>query len=232
MAALAPGHRDKRGNGVLLYLIPAHLAVTLPAGLTLGTMLGMGGRTISPRLATALLAVSLVSSVASFLNVAWITPTAYQAFRETVTGRDPTMGVAELNLVELSRRTESSVGARIWTREYARSVSMAYHRLWALSGTPLVLTLFALSVVSRRRVGRLSAGIAACMGIVSYALLVMYGSYLGRQGLMAPPLAMWLPNIGIMVASVVLLGVILGAITPMDVFRPDIASAPQCLGVS
>jgi lipopolysaccharide export LptBFGC system permease protein LptF len=193
---------------LVVYLIPAQLPLTVPAGLTLGTTVGLAGRTISRRMLAVLVFVGFASSVASFLTLDWIVPTTNQAYREAVVGYAVARGNNELSFREARARIESAARAGMSASDavrYIRTERTRYYARWAITATPLLLTLFSLAVVTRRRFGRLRAGVAGCLGIVGYAFFFTLGAYLGLNGFMPPLLAAWLPHIAIFATSVAVL---------------------------
>lgn len=71
----------------VLYLIPQALSLAVPVWLALGIPLGFRARARARRFTGAVVALGIVCAVASFGNVAWITPASNQAFRVSVSGR-------------------------------------------------------------------------------------------------------------------------------------------------
>ena len=81
-----------------MYLIPQALVFAVPVGLALGVLYGFGGRVVSRRLTGAVLAIAIVSSLASFGNVGWIVPAANQAFRVSAVGGNPMKGMKTVSV--------------------------------------------------------------------------------------------------------------------------------------
>jgi hypothetical protein len=143
------------------------------------------GRVVSVRLKTAILALALAGSVGSLAATAWMIPAAGQAFEEHVrlrTGKEVTgtKGAVAISTKEL-RRTFDSLALSSRARE-ARKMAFAYYLRWALPGAPLlVLALFALAVMPRRRVRRWTPAAAACGACLLYYVFLLAADFVTRE---------------------------------------------------
>src|SRR5688500_2020511 len=96
------GQRDARLERLILYLVPSMLTLSVPAGLAIGAAVGLSQRERSRRLLAAIGLVALLSSLASLVNIAWVTPIANQSYRAEVIGDVLVRkGQNELTLTEL-----------------------------------------------------------------------------------------------------------------------------------
>jgi lipopolysaccharide export LptBFGC system permease protein LptF len=183
----------------LVYLTPQVLTVSIPMALTIGVVYGLRNRRIATRLVVALLTIAMVCSVASFAMSAWAVPASNEAFRvwgaQRFGGVSQTRrGINELSLGELSRQIESSRHGAAGVLGDVRVLAFTYHYRWALSCAPLVLALLALSIAARRRVGRLTMGVAAFCVFLSYYVLLFGGRALALTGVVPAYAGAWLPN--------------------------------------
>src|SRR6185503_13604332 len=89
-----------------LYLIPQALPVSIPFGLAFGILWGLRRIAASPRSRTLILLLATIASVASFSMLAWVVPTANQAFRVSMIGHPLPKGANELTLGELRQLLE------------------------------------------------------------------------------------------------------------------------------
>jgi lipopolysaccharide export LptBFGC system permease protein LptF len=194
---------------LVMYLIPAVLVLSVPVGLSLGTTLGIGGQSISRRLAIALLMIGFGLSVASFVMVDRVVPVTNQAYREAWFGSSGVQrGSRELTLAELRARLKSYPRAGLGAAEAARRMRVEerdYYWRYAAIGIPFVFTLFALAIVGCRRFGRFGGGCAGLLGLVVWCLLTMTLPHVPRDGFWPPMFAAWLPHIAIIATSVALL---------------------------
>jgi hypothetical protein len=192
-----------------IYPIPQAIPLAIPVGLTLG-ILAAFRRVASSRRARALvLVLAMASSAASFTMLAWVVPTANQAFQLAMVGRPVVKGLNELTLAELGERLRAGAHAGIALAPPTdnRRLERTYHSRWALSCAPLVLALFAISVTGRRQRGRLALGLIGGASIVGYFALLY--SALALQGDHTVPVFAfaWAPNVVFVLMSVALITV-------------------------
>jgi hypothetical protein len=162
---------------LIVFLVPSTLALGLPAGLAIGAALGAAQRAQSRRVIKAICLVALVSSMASYVNVAWVTPHANQSFREEVIGGFVQRGNGEMSLTEL----RNSPGE-----------AFLFHLRLALAVAPLTFAVFGLVVATRgwrRSIAVAVAGTAA----VSFVVMLNLGRMWSKQGVLPPHVAAWLP---------------------------------------
>jgi hypothetical protein len=191
---------------LVMYLMPAALVLSVPVGLSLGTILSMGGRSISRRLVIALLLIGVGLSVASSVVMDRIVPVTNQAYREAWLGRSGVQrGSRELTLAELRARLESYPGAGLGAAEAARRMRVEegdYYGRYAVIGIPFVFTLFALAIVGCRRFGRFGSGCAGVLGLVVWYVLEGALPHVPRDGFWPPMFAAWLPHLAIIATSI------------------------------
>jgi hypothetical protein len=182
-----PGSVDPK---VPLYLAPQGLPGALALGAMLGILFGLEGRQVSRRVAGCLLALALAASVGSFVDLAWITPAGNQAFRAAASG-NPGLTRTELALGEL------------WQFSSPDSL-LNFHTRLALGCLPLVLAVFALSIVRMKPLGRWTLGIAAVATVVGYYTVLYGGRSMALDGRVPAYAAAWLPNVTFVLISVAL----------------------------
>jgi hypothetical protein len=197
-------HNSQAGTArLLLYLIPQALPIATTFGATLGILFGIGGRVFSRRVAEGVVALALIASALSFVNLGWITPAANQAFRVAVAGRtDVPKGPPELTLGELSREIaivdRNPSEAPPWYRgnvpRYVMDLAFNYHWRWALSVSPVVFALFALSIAAGGSLKRWVLGIAGFAAFLGYYTLLYGGRELVLSGTMPAYVSAWFPN--------------------------------------
>lgn len=186
--AWRPGGLDRR---LLLYLAPQAFPLALAVGVTLATVFAIGGRACSGRATAWLVAIGVVASVISFIDLAWITPAANQAFRVAVSGnRDLVRGAPEMTLGELWQVASPDA-----------AVAFHFHTRWALAVSPLVLVVFAWSTV-KATARTWAAGCAAVGAFVAYYMLLYGGQRLTLVGHLPAPGAAWLPNVVLVMIAV------------------------------
>ena len=187
--------------GVVLTLIPQALAIAVPVGAMLGILFGLHDGVLSRRLSSAIVVLSVICSAASFANLAWMVPSANHSFRLLVAdrlGANPQTvqkGPNELTLDELGRRIQSLRSGVTAAPRDVHQLEGSYYSRWALAFAPLVLALLALSIVSRRSVGRPMLSVAACVACFGYYVLLYLARALAVSGEMPSVLVAWLPNV-------------------------------------
>jgi hypothetical protein len=181
------------------YLLPATLAFSVPIALAIGTTLGMSRRPRSSRLIAAILLIAAVTSIFSLANVGWLTPAANQLYREKTSERvmgarrPVSRGHNELTLTELRQSNEGP---------YALRAPFAYHARLALAAAPLTFAIFSLVIATRRHLARWAAIIVASAGVVCYFLISI--SRNTDWGLLPASLAAWLPQILLVMATILI----------------------------
>ena len=104
-------------------------------------------------------------------------------------------GPNELTLDELGRRIQSLRSGVTAAPRDVHQLEASYCSRWALAFAPLVLALLALSIVSRRSLGRLMLSVAACVACFGYYMLLYLARALGVSGEMPAVLVACLPNV-------------------------------------
>jgi len=185
-----------------VYLVPQAFSLALTMGATLGIVFGLGGRPFSRRVGVSVIVLALTGSVISFVNLAWVTPAANQAFRILVSGQaDLVAGVPELSLGDISREIERLRDPSVAGSRYLLNLAFTLHTRLALSLSPLVFALLALSISSGGFVRRWVLGIAACAAFFGYYML-LYGvrSLVWNQA-WPPYAAAWIPNLVVLLVA-------------------------------
>jgi hypothetical protein len=132
-----------------VYLVPQAFSLALTMGATLGIVFGLGGRPFSRRVGVSVIVLALTGSVVSFVNLAWVTPAANQAFRVLVSGQTEFVpGIPELSIGELSREIDRFRDPSFAQFGYLLALAFNLHTRVALSLSPLVFAFFALSISS------------------------------------------------------------------------------------
>jgi lipopolysaccharide export LptBFGC system permease protein LptF len=194
------GFSNVRLVGIAAWLV-ASLPLAVPIGVLFGVLFGLRNRVVSGTSVIVILVACLVLAAATRVNLAWVLPWANQSFRTSVSGRpDIPRGSRELTLSELRewiRQEEDFPNSKGFRRN-----SLEYHeRGSALPAAPLVLALFGLSVVSRRRNGRAYLMSLALFGGFLYWVALMLGQVLTLEGFFEPIINAWLANIVLLVIS-------------------------------
>jgi len=199
---------------MLAYLLPQGLAIAVQIGLAAGILCAYGGRAVSRRALTGIVALSLAASAAAFVNVGWITPAANQAFRERVVRQTPTSaplarGFPELTFNEVRNQyrmasaiASSNPGAVDSTDLHY--LANSYHGRWAVTLAPIVFAMFALALVRRRPLIRWAGALGAGVVYLSYifyldvpVLPALDGRWLGG--------AAWYPELALAAIAVVIM---------------------------
>jgi len=198
---------------LLVYLIPPQLALTLPIGCSLGILYGLRGLVVSLRSKVVVLAFAIACTAATFVTVAWLLPAANQGFRELAYAEQvkrgmtpwlPQKGAPEMTFRELTQQIDAARRDGLLPKVVWR-LSYHYHERWALSGATLVLALFSLSLVTRRRNGRFFLGAAATGAFFCYWVLLYIGRALAVSGMMPPAPAAWMANMALAIVALALL---------------------------
>ena len=209
---------DPSSAKLALYLIPQALPISIPVGLLFGILWGLGRVTASRRSRLLVLLVAATLSVTSFTMLAWIVPAANQAFRRqaamivgvSVVGRPPMKGMNELTLDELGNLLESDAHQPVALFRVPRDIrplAVNYHTRWALACASFVLSLFSLALTSRRRHGSVMLGLAGCMAIFGYYVIMFTARDLGLDGTLPAVAAAWAPNAVFLILSVAVMKV-------------------------
>ncbi len=186
-----------------VYLVPQAFSLALTVGATLGIVFGLGGRRFSRRVGVSVIVLALAGSVISFVNLAWVTPAANQAFRILMSGQtDLVPGIQELSLGELSREIDRFLDPSFAQFGYLLALAFTLHTRLALSLSPLVFALFALSISSGGFFRRWVLGLAACAAFLGYYMLLYGVRSLVWNRALPPYAAAWIPNlVTLLVAS-------------------------------
>ena len=182
---------------LVFLLIPQALPLTIPAGVSLGTLCAMRGRRPSARTIVAFLFIAGVATFGVWAVMEWGLPAANQRFRElifaqlgdgTVVNLD--LGMNELGLSRLSQRTDPA--------------AVRHSRLlWALCFATAPLGIFALGLAARVR--RFGAAVAISLVASIAYIFTMFGLDEALRDGVLRTVAAWLPNILFMLAGALML---------------------------
>jgi lipopolysaccharide export LptBFGC system permease protein LptF len=201
---------------IVLWLVPSVMSVALPMGVVFGVLCGLRGRVATRRVRWAIVCLTIVCSLAMFVNLGWILPDANQAFREMSwrqtlaaaqgASRGPVwrgmneLTIGELASGQLTRGRPPFLGTMTMTR-----LAFEFHFRLALAFAPLTLGLFSLGVAAARRrasgvpfIGAIA--LASCFAYYS----LMYFARLDVSGHVPAIVAAWAPNL-VFLASALLL---------------------------
>lgn len=180
-----------------LYLVPQAFPLSITVGVALAAMWACGRRQRQQAPRGLVLGLALAASVASFPTLAWVAPTANQAFRVSLAGRPIPKGINELSLGELQRRlspppSQSSASSQV------RSLQWSYHRRLAVACAPVALAVFALTLVRRGGRSRFALPLA---GAVALSWYFVSPASIGSADV--PPFAAaWAPNVTLLAVSI------------------------------
>jgi lipopolysaccharide export LptBFGC system permease protein LptF len=181
----------------IAYLVPQALPIAIPVGAATGIVFGLGGRHRVRYARTAILPMALAGCVVSFAMVAWIAPTANQAFRMSVAGELARgRGLPELTLGELGLLVSRDAGARrdLLQSHEGAELRFNYQFRWAVSAATLVLAGFALSVTRLTTQG-FTRWLIVGLALFGYYELMYFGRAAALNLALTPVAAAWLPNV-------------------------------------
>ncbi len=202
---------------LLLLLLPQSFPQTLPAVVLAGALCASWRRPPGGSIRCWILVAGLSGSLASLGTIVWLVPAANQAFRVSIAGHHIVEGDAEMPVGSLRAEAlaiKNGDGPAAWfpdnTRPRASRVAellLGYHGRWALAGAVLVFALFGLGVTALR----ISRVATAAIGTLAWLVHVEYISEVRRlpADLFSDERAVvgivWLPNLLLIVASLVFL---------------------------
>ncbi len=195
-ALMTPSTVAAKRLWLLLYITPQAVPLAIPVGVTLGMLSGLGKAALSRRAARVMLIIAIVSSIASFVMMAWVAPATNMAFLETLTGRPVVKGISELTIGELHQRMLNA--------PHARHLAMMCHARLAFSCATFVLGLFALAVRHCRPLVRVALGVLACVLYVGFYITFTDVGYSDWGQALSPIAVMWLPNVAMTAIAILL----------------------------
>jgi hypothetical protein len=176
-------------------LFPSEVPLAVPVGLLLGLLVGLRKSHVSMRLTKTVLFWAFVCSITSFIVLGWVMPAANQSYRMAVfeaagggTG-SPQRGGNELAMTEMLERVRTL--RQEGETKQGLHLLFNYHMRWSLAAATLVLAIFGLFSVGRRRAVRMGLGFAVC---AAYYLLWAVGSSMAGNGAIPVAALAWLPN--------------------------------------
>jgi hypothetical protein len=189
-----------------VFLAPQALATALTIGVAFGLVAGVGGRRISKRLAAAIVTVSVVVSIATFVNLAWVTPSANQSFRVLMSGSAYVApNIPEMTLGELSRKIDAlSADPGLARFGYLRALALNYHTRWAIGASPAIYAVFILSLCSSVRKRWLAAIVTLASFFAYYVILFEMRPW--NSGA-SPLTAAWSANVCLLLTTALMIGV-------------------------
>jgi hypothetical protein len=180
---------------MVIYLVPQALLVAIPLGLMVGILSGLRGRVVTIRVRRSVVAMVILSSLATFVLAAWTMPTANQAFRELIAGHRLPRGFNEMTLVELARTRAPSISAVSAT---ANRLAFELHFRLALAFASLALGLFAIAVTAAWRGAYRVRGVVIVGSLtgIAYYVLLFWARQAGYSAdERANVAAAWIPNL-------------------------------------
>jgi lipopolysaccharide export LptBFGC system permease protein LptF len=176
-------------------LIPQALPLTMPLAVVLGIAFGMGGRRVSRRSVRILIVLAILCSIASFVTLGWVMPSANQAYRQSTFEALGNQGIVikgaqEMTMRELRATIDRMGASGGHTGSYLEPWS--YYLRWALSAASLTIVMF-IFAVSRGGKVLPRAVIVAAPGF--YWVLLYAGEALVARSILSPPAGAWLPNL-------------------------------------
>jgi hypothetical protein len=126
------------------YLVPQAIVIAVPAGLTVGMVIGAPSRVSPSRILPVVLLSAVLLAVTIFEFEGWVVPASNQAYRVTVAGPNVARGAGELTVVQLhslmsARDTSISELAPISTKW---DVAVNYYVRFALPCSVVAFPLF------------------------------------------------------------------------------------------
>jgi len=191
------------------YLVPSTLPLSIPLGLAVATAWILHGPARTRRVAGVALVTAALTSLGMFGNLAWVTPDANQAFRETVMaqytppGPVPSRGTNELRLSELRERLREARGSL--SRNDVNQIEVAYYRKWTVSAMPLAIVALIVALAFRRAWTRAGLTGMACGVFVAQFALLMFTESLADLGVAQPIVLEWAGNVLCAAATVVII---------------------------
>jgi len=190
-----------------LYLAPVTFVGAVAVGPALGLMFGFVGRRVTRRLAATAILLGVAASAATFVDVGWVRPASLIRYRILVFGEtDPTPRMGEQSIAALARHIETFTDPAFAHFGYLGALSFDYHTRVAISFSPLVFTLLALSMMFGGFRRRWILGAAVCVLFVGWSTLRGYITPWGRVQLPAY-VAAWAPE-GAILATAALITLI------------------------
>jgi lipopolysaccharide export LptBFGC system permease protein LptF len=181
------------------YLLPSTLLLSVPLGLAVATAWILHGPARTRKVAGVALVTAMLTSFGTFGNLAWVTPDANQAFRETVMaqytppGPVPSRGTNELRLPELRERLREARASL--SRNDVNQIEVAYYRKWTISVMPLAIVALIVALAFRRAWTRAGLTGIACVVLVAQYALLMFTESLADLGVARPIVLEWTGNV-------------------------------------
>jgi hypothetical protein len=199
----APPSAFNRGETVrlVLYLVPQAIPIAVSAGLLIGIVYGLRGRTVTSRVRRAIVLVAMCCALAA---IAWddrVVPEANQAFRVLASGipyNRLAKGSNELTFGELAKKIAESDGHSLESSPERSILRFSYHGRLAVSITPFIVGLFALGLAaSDRRRLPLAISVLAMTAYVSYYLAYDFTQLIqaNHWGVAIAISIAWFPNL-------------------------------------
>lgn len=196
--------------GLGVYLLPSTLALTVPLGLVLGTAWTLRGTARTRKLGVAALVVAVTCSLGMFMNIAWVTPEANQAFRQIAISRyfhwdaDRPLARGDNELTLSVIRERIALARQFGLPQTPRFFETLYHKKLAITvaALPMIGVILALALRRRWDGARLMAG---AIGVFALYYASLWSSAYVNAIFSTPPIvAAWLPN-GLFAAAAILL---------------------------
>jgi hypothetical protein len=195
---------------MVLYLVPQAIPIAVSAGLLIGIVYGLRGRTVTSRVRRAIVLVAMCCALAA---TAWddrVVPEANQAFRVSASGipyNRLAKGSNELTFGELAKKIAESDGYSLESSPEPSILRFSYHGRLAVSITPFIVGLFALGLAAgdRRRLPP-AISLLAMTAYVGYYLAYDF-TQLIEANHWGPAIAIsvaWIPNLFFLLGTILL----------------------------
>jgi len=192
------------------YLIPSTLAMTVPLGLALAVAWTFHGAARTRKLGAAALVAATLASAAMFVNVAWLTPEANQAFRQIAVARffhwdeDRPLARGDNELTLSALRTRMEQARTFGLPRTPRFYEALYYQKLSVTVAAVPLVCAVLGIAFRRRWGRgrLTAATIGLFGV--YYLALTSSTYINAVFVVPPMVAGWSATATCALAAVVI----------------------------
>jgi uncharacterized membrane protein len=195
---------------LVLYLVPQAIPIAVSAGLLIGIVHGLRGRTVTSRVRRAIVLVAMCCALAA---IAWddrVVPEANQAFRVVASGipyNRLAKGANELTFGELAKKIAESDGHSLESSPERAILRFSYHGRLAVSITPFIVGLFALGLAaSDRRRLPLAISVLAMTAYVGYYLAYDFTQLIesNHWGAAIAVSIAWFPNLLFLLGTLLL----------------------------
>ena len=199
--------------GLGVYLLPSTLALTVPLGLVLGTAWTLRGAARTGKLGVAAMVLAVTCSLGTFVNIAWLTPEANQAFRQIAIARyfhwdeDRPLARGDNELTLPVIRERIALARQFGLPQNERFFRTLYHKKLAITVAAVPMLGLILALAFRRQWDGVPL-IAAAIAVFALYYAGLWSTTYANAIFNAPPIvAAWLPN-GMLAAAAIVLAAV------------------------